>query len=472
MVAQRFFRLRPPIFHSTKAGFLAPPGGRCAAHGKRRELRYLESMVRETILCVFPIALALAAQDISSPNPGERKRAARELTAQGTAALPSLTKLLSDPDVEVRIEAVKAIVEIDTQHSLDPLIQATRDSDPEVQIRATDGLVNFYLPGYVRTGFTASLRRVGGRIRGKFTETNDQVVDPFVEVRPDVVVALGKLARGGATMEARANAARAVGILRGRSAVPDLLEAIHTKDSQVIYECLVALQKIGDPAAAPRVAFLLRDLDERVQIAAIETMGLLRHMDALPQLRDILTRTDKKGVRRAALRSVAMLPDRANRELLRKYLNDRDGELREAAAEGLARIQDPEDLAVLEKMFAEERDNSARLSAAFGLVMLGKADLSEFGPLRYLINTLNSSTRAGEARALLIEAARKPEVRRLLYEPLLSGTAAERIGLSQVLGQSGDRESIPVLEKVTRDPDPKVAQEALRALRALRARLS
>ncbi len=438
----------------------------------RGPVRYLGSMIRGTMVFVIPIALVLGAQDIRSPNPGERKRAARELAAQGTAALPQLTQLLSDPDVEVRIEAVKAIVEIDTQHSLDPLIQATRDSDPEVQIRATDGLVNFYVPGYVRTGLTASLRRVGGRIKGRFVETNDQVVDPFVEVRPEVVAALGKLARGGASMEARANAARAVGILRGRAAVPDLLEAIHTKDSQVIYECLVALQKIGDPAAAPRVAFLLRDLDERVQVAAIETMGLLRHMDALPQLREILNRTGKKGVRRAALRAIAMLPDRANRELLRKHLSDRDGELREAAAEGLGRIQDPEDLAALEKMFAEERDNSARLSAAFALVMLGKADLSEFGPLRYLINTLNSSTRVGEARALLIEAARKPEVRRLLYEPLLGGTAEERIGLAQVLAQSGDRESIPVLEKAARDPDPRVAHEALRALRALRARLS
>ena len=41
---------------------------------------------------------------------------------------------------------------------LDALIQASANNDPEVQARATDGLVNFYLPGYVRTGFAASLR--------------------------------------------------------------------------------------------------------------------------------------------------------------------------------------------------------------------------------------------------------------------------------------------------------------------------
>ena len=59
---------------------------------------------------------------------------------------------------------------------------------------------------------------------------------PIVQVRPDVIAALGKLARGGASLEARANAARALGILRGRAAIPDLVEALHSKDDQVMYE--------------------------------------------------------------------------------------------------------------------------------------------------------------------------------------------------------------------------------------------
>ena len=54
------------------------------------------------------------------------------------------------------------------------------------------------------------------------------MIDPYVTVRPDVIAALGKLVRGGGSMEARANAARAVGILRGKAAVPDLVEALRT----------------------------------------------------------------------------------------------------------------------------------------------------------------------------------------------------------------------------------------------------
>ena len=66
------------------------------------------------------------------------------------------------------------------------------------------------------------------------------------EDRRDLAELAAQLARGGASLDVRANAARAIGILRGKEAVPDLLEAIHTKDSAVIYESLNALQKIRD----------------------------------------------------------------------------------------------------------------------------------------------------------------------------------------------------------------------------------
>src|SRR6202051_775432 len=153
-----------------------------------------------------------------------RPKDVRNLAKQGSSALPRLQELLRNPDLDIRIEAVKAITDVGTPGSLAPLIQATADNDPEVQIRSTDGLVNFYLPGYLKVGLSGSLQRVGNSIKSKFTDTNDQIVDAFVQVRPDVVAALGGIARGGASIDARANAARAIGILRGRDAIPDLAE--------------------------------------------------------------------------------------------------------------------------------------------------------------------------------------------------------------------------------------------------------
>ena len=88
-----------------------------------------------------------------------------------------------------------------------------------------------------------------------------------------------------------------------------------------------------------------------MQVAAVEAAGLLYNMEALPALRDVLTRTKSTRVRRAALTSIAMLPDPQNRPLLSRYLQDRDAGLRGAAAEGLGRLKDPADAPALEKAF-------------------------------------------------------------------------------------------------------------------------
>jgi HEAT repeat protein len=406
---------------------------------------------------------ALAAQEL-------RPKDVREIGKAGSSAIPRLQELLKDPNAEVRVEVVKQLTDIGTQRSLDPLVQATSDNDPEVQVRAIDGLVNFYLPGYVATGFAASVKRVGTTVKGKFSDNNDQVIDGYVVVRPEVITALGALARGGGSMEVRANAARAIGILRGRAAIPDLIEATRSKDTNVLYESLIALQKIRDESAAPRVAFLLRDLDSKVQVAAIETMGLLRNQEAVPTLTDVLSRARDAKVRRAALTAIAMLPVESSRPLYHQYLVDRDEKLRGAAAEGLARLKNAADVPTLEKAWQEEKKTSPRLSLAFAQVMLGRTEMSEFSPLQFLINNLNSASYKGEAFPFLVELARNPAVRTQLYAPLASGTKAEKVGLCGVLARSGDQASVAELQKLNNDPDTEVAKEALRAVRTLQSR--
>jgi hypothetical protein len=105
------------------------------------------------------------------------------------------------------------------------------------------------------------------------------------------------------------------------------------------------------------------------------------------------------------------------------------------------------------------------------MVMLGRNEISEFSPLQYLVNNLNSAAYKGEALPFLTELARDNSTRKALYGPLETGTKDEKIGLARVLAVSGDKESVSHLEKVSRDADPEVAQEGLRAMRNLQARL-
>jgi hypothetical protein len=103
--------------------------------------------------------------------------------------------------------------------------------------------------------------------------------------------------------------------------------------------------------------------------------------------------------------------------------------------------------------------------------MLGKTATGNFSPLQYLIDTLNSASYKGVAFPLLVELAREDQIRKALYGPLETGTRDEKIGLAGVLARSGNQDAIPYLQKLSNDPDTGVAQEGLRALRTLQARL-
>jgi HEAT repeat protein len=424
--------------------------------------------------CVASCALvALAAFSLGAEDPVKAEvKNVRELGKGGSENIPKIEPYLSDAAVEVRLEAVKAISGIGTQRSLDSLIKACADNDPEVQTRAIDGLVNFYVPGYLKTGLTAPLRRAGSSIKDKFEDRDDLVIDPYIQVRPEVIAAIGRIVSGGSSLETRDNAARAVGILRGRQAVPDLEQALRSKDNGLMYESLVALEKIRDPSAGASLVFLLHDLDEKVQIAAIEATGLLMNRAAMNDLRDVLDRSRKIKVKRAALTAMAQMPDPQLHGIYTTYIDHKDDGLREAAAEGLGRLKNAADSADLERVFSNENKTEPRLSAAFALVNLGKHGAAEFDPLRYLVNNLNSTAYRGVARAYLIELARDPGVRQALYPMLKEAvvTRDEKTGLAEVLAASGGEDSVAPLQALSQDTDSEVSQAGLRAVKNLRAR--
>ncbi len=424
--------------------------------------------MRAGIACIITLSVSAFAQDPQSGDPKQRIKAVREYSKQGASGIESLRRMLQDADSSVRLEAVKGIVEVGGAASLDPLIEATRDNDGQVQIHATDGLVNFYLPGYVQQG---RFERFGSAIKGKFSDQNDAIIPAYVTVRENVVQAIGKILTGGVSMESRANAARAIGVLRGRVAMPELLNALHSKDTEVLYEDIIAIQKIRDVSAGPHLAPLFNDLSERVQTSAIETAGLLRSKETLPALRKVYAKSGKSRVERVVLTAIANMPEEQDRALFEKALNDKDENLRAAGTEGLGRLGNAADIQKLQPLFNSEKKMKARLAMAFAVVKLGATETTEFSPLQYLSNTLNSKLYGGIAEGYLVELARQPQVRENLYPLMGKGTKAEKIALGRVLSASGDKNSVAPLEALTKDSDGEVAEASLRALRVLKARL-
>jgi HEAT repeat protein len=410
--------------------------------------------------CVLP---RLSAQDEVYQTKKQKISRIRDAGKRDSQAIPFLTKFLKDSSSDVRDEAVKAIVNIGTQHSLEPLVEATHDNDPDVQMRAVDGLVNFYLPGYVtKSGVTHTFTRVSKRIKDQFSNRNDDVIGAAVSVRSDVIAALADLIGGGSSMEARTDAARAAGILRGHAALPALEKALQSKNTPLIFESLVAIQKIGDTSAGPSVGFLANDFDTQVQSTAIETLGILHTTSAAPQIRQVVNRPRNDRVHRAALEALSMLALPEDRSVFLSYKNDKDVDLRMSALEGLGRIRDPQDYPTIEAAYNGEKDLKPRLAAAFALVNEGKVDTKEYSPLRYLIDGLNLSKGNSTSRAYLQELSRREDVRKALLPVLSKGTKEEKLGLIRALGPNADTETVTALQALTKDPDPDVSIAAAR----------
>ena len=427
----------------------------------------LQSGALWLLVLLLTVGLSAQVEELKHSDPKRRMRAAEKLGGLGDPEhIAALRELLKDPVADVRATAVDSIVRIGTQHSLGPLMEATRDSIPGIQIMAVDGLVNFYKVGYVRKGFKASLKNFGRDVRNRFAEPSEEIIEPYLDVSPDAIKAIAGVIGGGSSMESRANAARAGGVLRGKEALPELEEALRSKDTILILESVRAIEKIGDLKAGRSLTFLLHDLDEKVQLAVVKAVGQLLVKESIPELVGLIKTSSEKKIRRQSLIALAKMPNSGQRSIFLLYLKDKDHQVRAAAAEGIGRAGEKQDLKTILDASANERNESARLSMAFAAVHLG--DISR---VRYLVDGLNSLFHRGEARPFLVELSRKPEVLSELYDPLTNGTKNQKKELSHVISVSGNRESLPHLEKLTHDADSKVAQAAIRAMRNLQARL-
>lgn len=406
-------------------------------------------------------------EELKHPDTKRRIKAAQRLGSLGESQqIPLLRKLLKDPVADVRASAVDSIVRIGTQYSLDPLMEATLDNIPEIQIMAVNGLVNFYKLGYVRRGFKASLQNFGRDIRNRFAEPNEMIIEPYLDVPARVIRVVAKVIDEGSSIQSRASAARAAGVLRGREALPELKRALRSKDTMLMLESVRAIEKIGDLEAGRSLTFLLQDLDDRLQVAVVRAMGQLLVRESIPELVGLVKTSSKKKIRRQSLIALAKMPESGQLSIFQLYLEDKDHQVRAAAAEGIGRTGGKQHLKTILDAYARERSESARLSMAFAAVYLGDISYTT-----YLVDGLNSLFHRREARPFLIELSRRTEILSELYDPLINGTKNQKKELSHVISISGNRGSLPHLEKLTHDTDPKVAQSAIRALRNLQARL-
>jgi HEAT repeat protein len=406
---------------------------------------------------------ALGAQD----SPKDRIKKLESLGKSGANAVPEIVAYQRDPDVAVRFAAAEALLSAGGAQSADALRTSCQDGSGEIQRLAVAGIVNFYIPGYVKSGVRGKISELGNRLK----RSEEPVVESYVRVRAEDIEALRKVLREGASPEAKLAAAQGLASLRAKAALPDLYPALKSKDDAMMLAALRAIENSGDKAAAQETVILLRDLNDRIQLRAISINGTARNEGALPDLAEVFARGRSPKSRAAALEAIAMIASPESKGLFEQNLAAKEGPLRGLAAEGLGRLGAQDQKKKIEDLYAAEGDMRARLGMAFALVQLGNRETTDFSPLTYLFNTLNSALWHNFAQAYLSELSREAGTRQALAGKLPTATKSEKIGLAWILASEGTAADQAAVDSLSHDSNPEVAREGIRAARALRARL-
>jgi HEAT repeat protein len=395
-----------------------------------------------------------------------RAKAARDLGKEGDAStIPALAAAMSDPSSKVRREVLLALAQFHQQDILPPLEQGTKDMDSDVRVVAVQCLVGHYSGVAPASGLTGFVRKNWQRAAGHF-QPDDTRIDPGVAVDPTVIASLVATLKDTRSNDASREAAKGLGILTAKQAVPDLVAAAHSSDIDIARQAINSLAKIKDRDAGPKLVDLFDSPNKDVKRDACITAGILLTNEALPKLQTIFQNDPDEKDKVAAMQGLAYLGDKVSVPIFTKALWSDNKDIRQGAGEGLARAKDPQSVSELERAVSAEKDASPKLAMEYALAALGKQE-----KLNDLVAELGGKMRGDVVRAYLTELARDPAFLPKLYPYFQSPDAGIRKRLCEVLMYSGDQSSLQQLDRLEHDSDSNVVAAAIRAKRAVRARL-
>ena len=407
--------------------------------------------------------------DLKSPDPLRRKEAAKQLgDKRAQQAVPNLVVAASDVDPAVRREVAIALDKMLDPRTIPGLVPLTNDADQDIRERAMQGILDIYLPR--EGGVGATVNKVANFLNPWSDEWADVVAEPGVPVDPSAVTALQQRLQD--TEEGiRIKAARALGVLRGKAAIPAMLDSLNQDRSNTVrFELIRALRKTGDPSVAKDLMNYVSYSDSKIRSEAVFTLGRLRYREAVPELTRLYERESAqpakmidKTYRERLLDALAFIGDAASKDLFAKEQTNSDDLLRLHAVEGLARIGDPSLVTDISRNRLHEKDAKIQTAQAYALYKMGRKEY-----LDALVKALsNRKTRDG-ARQYLVEF--RPDQLPELYAHVKSNDVGVREGLAEVFGLIGDSESIQPLQELSKDRRGQIATLANQAIRRINAR--
>jgi HEAT repeat protein len=415
---------------------------------------------------------------LKSPNSDTRRDAARRLgerRVRDPLAVDALAVAARRDEVkEVRAEAMKSLGLIKDMTAMPDMLDGLKDGQKQVRSVTVQALVALYTEHDI--DFIANHRKGFNRLN-PFMDTDDhEIIEPYIAVEPSLISALGETARADLDREVRISAIRALGVLRGRAALPQLADALNA-DQDVRVDVIRTFIKIGDAESGRYLVPFFRDTDEKVRNQAMFATGLLKYKGAVQPLLSVYGRgPEPRGTManvknvfspttqrdKAALAALAMIGDDRAEQVFLENLTDKNSERRQSAAEGLARIGDQKYSDQLSRLVLTEKDNDVKLAQQWALYKLGQRD-----QMRNIVPKLYSG-QDDQAYAYLMETEQVAD----LHPYARSSNLEIRRKVIEILGRIGDKATIAELQPVATSSGAETADTATVAIKRIEWRLA
>jgi HEAT repeat protein len=290
---------------------------------------------------------------------------------------------LKDKEPEIRSAAALALGQFDDKRVAEPLIKLLNDPAPLARAtaaevlgqlknaNATRWLVSLLRDpdALVKSRVVRSLKRLGWQPQTEsdqkwhFMATGN--LNRVAELGPEGIAPLVDLMRNG-TPDQQLSAVKALGEVEDPRILKLTLEALKKPNIMVRLAALEILKRIADPSAYDPVERLLGDKEVNMRVAAIATATACGGTRALTRLVRMLKDASWE-VRREAVKALGRLGDGAAVEGLCGALGDHDHDVRETAAVALGRLGDPQAIRALALSLLD--DESFVRNAAYNALM-------------------------------------------------------------------------------------------------------
>lgn len=412
---------------------------------------------------------------------GTRAEAARTLASYpDVLAKTDLVRCLDDPDERVRYWAVHALARLDDDAVTQRICRCLEDPEPSVRMAAAraltrrpektaagplldclgDGSENVVywvsaaltrLGSYVLPQLVASLGDASWRRRQAAART-------LVRMGASAVEALIK-ALGRDDGDIRFWSLIALGELRARQAVPQILPFLKDERNDLVAAAATSLGQIGSKEALSHLLPLLGHGDEAVRTAAVGALGAFG--DVSVRILTQLLSCQHRIVRLSASQSLSLVGDASLKTVL-ETLGTESTDLRFWAIKALERIGNPVIVPVFVGLLHDE-DRDVQLAAACALANFS-LDGATVASLLDQLGSPEWRVRKALAESLSKQTHLDPKVFR---RGVASKNEDVRFWTVRILGEFGRAEVMPLLVGLFRDASWPIRKQAAESITRL-----